>query len=81
MKSKDLQPRLLYPASISFKIEGEIRVSQAKKKKANQTSITRNVKGPALRRRRRKKEFKKLLCGYLGIHTDRINYKEKQGND
>ena len=25
MKSKDLQPRLLYPARLSFKIEGEIR--------------------------------------------------------
>ena len=25
MKSKDLQPRLLYPARLSFKIKGEIR--------------------------------------------------------
>ena len=25
MKSKDLQPRLLYPARLTFKIEGEIR--------------------------------------------------------
>ena len=25
MKSKDLQPRLLYPARLSFKIEGEIK--------------------------------------------------------
>ena len=25
MKSKDLKPRLLYPARLSFKIEGEIR--------------------------------------------------------
>ena len=25
MKSKDLQPRLLYPARLAFKIEGEIR--------------------------------------------------------
>ena len=25
MKSKDLQPRLLYPAKLSLKIEGEIK--------------------------------------------------------
>ena len=25
MKSKDLQPRLLYPARLSFKMEGEIK--------------------------------------------------------
>ena len=25
MKSKDLQPRLLYPARLSFRIKGEIR--------------------------------------------------------
>ena len=32
MKSKDLQPRLIYPARLSFKIEGEIRSFQDKKK-------------------------------------------------
>ena len=31
MKSKDLQPRLLYPARLSFKIEGEIRSFRDKK--------------------------------------------------
>ena len=31
-KSKDLQPRLLYPARLSFKIEGEIRRFPDKKK-------------------------------------------------
>ena len=30
MKSKGLQPRLLYPARISIKMEGQIRVSQTK---------------------------------------------------
>ena len=25
MKSKDLQPRLLYPAKLSFRIEGQIK--------------------------------------------------------
>ena len=32
MKSKDLQPRLFYPAKLSFKIEGEIRSFSDKKK-------------------------------------------------
>ena len=32
MKNKDLQPRLLYPARLSFKIEGEIRSLPDKKK-------------------------------------------------
>ena len=32
MKSKDLQPRLLYPARLSFKIKGEIRIFTDKNK-------------------------------------------------
>ena len=32
MKSKDLQPRLLYPAKISFRIKGQIKIFQDKKK-------------------------------------------------
>ena len=32
MKNNDLQPRLLYPAKLSFKIEGEIRNFPEKKK-------------------------------------------------
>ena len=32
MKSKDLQPRLLYPARLIFKIKGEIRSFPEKKK-------------------------------------------------
>ena len=32
MKSKDLQPRLLYPAKISFRIEGQIKRFPDKKK-------------------------------------------------
>ena len=30
MKSKDLQPRLLYPEKLSFRIEGEIKYFQDK---------------------------------------------------
>ena len=32
MKTKDLQPSLLYPARLSFKIEGEIKIFPGKKK-------------------------------------------------
>ena len=32
MKSKDLQPKLLYPESLSFKMEGEIKSFQDKRK-------------------------------------------------
>ena len=32
MKSKDLQPRLLYPAKLSFRMEGEIKNFPGKKK-------------------------------------------------
>ena len=32
LKSKDLQPRLLYPARLSFKIKGELRSFLDKKK-------------------------------------------------
>ena len=32
MKSRDLQPRLLYPAKISFRIEGQIKGYPDKKK-------------------------------------------------
>ena len=32
MKSRDLQPRLLYPAKISFRIEGQIKSFPDKKK-------------------------------------------------
>ena len=32
MKSKDLQPRLFYPAKLSFRIEGQIKNFSDKKK-------------------------------------------------
>ena len=32
MKSRDLQPRLLYPAKLSFRMEGQIKSFPVKKK-------------------------------------------------
>ena len=49
LKEKNLQPRSLYPARISFKIDGEIKsfLRQAKVKRIqyHQISFTTNVKG------------------------------------
>ena len=48
LKGKNLQPRLLYPGRISFKIDGEIKSFSGKQKLrefSTQTSFTTNVKG------------------------------------
>ena len=56
MKENNLKPRLLYPARISFKYEGEIKSFTDKKKKAeriqhHQTSSPTNAKGSSLDRK------------------------------
>ena len=49
LKGKNLQPRLLYPARILFKIDGEIKSfsdkPKVKKIQYHQTSFTTNAKG------------------------------------
>ena len=54
MKTRGLQPRLLYPASVSIKMEGQIRSFLDKKKSQriplHQTSYTRDAKVTALRK-------------------------------
>ena len=55
MKSKDLQPKLLYPTKLSFRIERQIKSFPDKKMLRvyhHQTSITRSVKGSCLRKRK-----------------------------
>ena len=64
LKRKSLQPRLLYLASISFKIDGEIKSFSDKQKLKRvqycQTSFTLNVKGTYIvkKYKRRKKIYK-----------------------
>ena len=63
VKGKNQQPRLLYLARISFKIDGEIKLfRQAKVKRIqyHQTSFTTNVKGTYIvkKYKRRKKIYK-----------------------
>ena len=52
MKENNLQPRLLYPARISFKYEGKIkRQAKAERIQHHQTSSPTNAKGYSLDRR------------------------------
>ena len=54
MKSRDLQPRLLYLAKLSFRIKGQIKSFPDKKKTKgvhhHQAFLIRNVKGTYLRK-------------------------------
>ena len=67
MKRKDLQPRLIYPARLSFKIKGEIRSFPDKKKLkefVNTKPVLQQMFGLALRRKRkgeRKKKQRKIV--------------------
>ena len=62
-KGKNLQPRLLYPARISFRTDGEIkklfRKAKVKRIQYHQISFTTNVKGTCIvqKYKRRKKIF------------------------
>ena len=82
MKSKELQPRLLYPARLSFKIKGETRSFPDKKKLKelvhyHQSSIIRNDKGSSLRRRKKERNIviknKMAINTYLSIITLNVN--------
>ena len=82
MKSKGLQPRLLYPAGLSITMESEIRSfpdrppKKAKRIHLHKTSIARDVKGTTLRRGRNRegeehrcKAGKMAMSKYLSIRT------------
>ena len=50
MKGKNLHPRIVYPAKLLFKFDGEIKIFTDKQKLSvhHQTSFTTNVKGTSL---------------------------------
>ena len=83
MRTRGLQPRLLYPARHSVKIEGQIKNFPEKKKSKrmylHQTSSARDAKGTALRKgRKRERErntgVKKMAMNkYLSIITLNVN--------
>ena len=63
MKGKNLLPRLLYPARLSFRFEGEIKTFTDKQKRENSATLnilTTNTKGTSIdRKEQEKKERKK----------------------
>ena len=70
MKRKDLQPRLIYPARLSFKIKGEIRSFRDKKKLkefVNTKPVLQQMFGLALRRKRKGERKKKTEENNLRI--------------
>ena len=87
MKGKKLQPRILYPARLSFISDGEIKSFPDKQKlrkfKHHQTICTTNAKGTSLgrkyKRRKRSTEnkpqtIKKMVTGsYMVIITLHVN--------
>ena len=66
LKGKNLQPRLLYPARISFKIDGEIKSFSDKQKlrefSTTKSALTPNVKGTYIvkKYKRRKRSTKSI---------------------
>ena len=68
MKSRDLQPGLLYPAKLSFRIEGQIKSFPDKRKTKgvhhHQTIIIWNVKGTFF-----KKKKIKTMNNQMAINT------------
>ena len=66
MKGKDLQPGLLYPAKISFRIEGQIK-SFSYKKKLKEFIITKPLSYEMLRDLFRKKKMMKTMNNKMAI--------------
>ena len=60
MKGKNLQPRLFYPARISFIFDGEIKTftdrAKAKRIQHHQTSFTTSAKGTSLGRKHKRRK-------------------------
>ena len=60
MRNRGLQPRLLYPARLSIKIEGQIKSFPDKRSlkriQFHQTSSARHAKGAAVRKRRKREK-------------------------
>ena len=69
MKSRDLQPRLLYPTKISFKFEGQIK-SFPDKKKLKEFIITKPLLYEMLRELFKKKKKIKTMNNKMAKNTD-----------
>ena len=78
MKSKDLQPKLFYQAKVSFRIEKQVKSFPDKKKLMEvitTKTITRNIKGSSLRRRKKFKNMdsKMVINAYLSTIDSNAN--------
>ena len=60
MKGKNLQPRMLYPAKLSFRLDGKIKSSPVKQK-LREFSTTKPVLQQMLKKRLRAKKKRSLL--------------------
>ena len=62
LNNKIMQLRILYPARLSFRIEGEIKSFQDRQKLKecdHQTSSARNIKGDSVKKKKKKRMPKK----------------------
>ena len=75
MKGKNLQPRLLYPARLSFRFEGEIKTF-TDKQKLREFSNTKPALQQMLKEQKKKERKKnsknktKLILGNKNIHIN-----------
>ena len=76
MKGKNLQPRILYPARLSFRVDREIKSFTDKKKlkriQQHQTNITRNAKGNSVNGKDKALTRNKKIITGKGKHTEKI---------
>ena len=77
MKSRDLQPRLLYPTKISFKFEGQIK-SFPDKKKLKEFIITKPLLYEMLRELFKKKKKIKTMNNKMAKNTDLSTIESKK---
>ena len=68
MKDKDLQPRLLYPAKLSFRMEGQIKCFQDKVS-LKEFIITKPLLYEMLRDLYKKKKEVKAMNNKMAINT------------
>ena len=93
MKGKNLQPRRLYPASLSSRFDGETKSFPAKVKRIqhHQTNFTTNAKGTFLGRKHKRRErpkpntpetIKKMVIGsyisIINLHVNGLNAPTKR---
>ena len=76
MKSRDLQPRLFYPAKLSFRIKGQIK-SFPDEKKLNEFIITKPLLYEILRRLVEEKNIK-TMNNKMAINTNLSKIESKK---